>query len=448
MLRRSILVLALFLLTAAGTGARADASGLVLPVGPSKTPSAPTVHLLPNIQTAAQLGMGQRSGIVAPATAANLTYHNGPVMHMPTVYVIYWLPDGLHFEPSTTAAGDSNYESLVNRFFGDVNDSPLYGLLTQYSDGTGAINNYVHFAGSWVDPTPYGHTGSTTDPLHDADIQAEVSRAMSSNHWTAGANIEFFVYTAMNINSCSDLANTSCTFATKTYGGYCAYHSSFPSGSTTAVYSNMGDIPWDCTVPGASPHNDATADSRISMSSHEFFESVSDPLLNAWFDSSGAEIGDKCAWAFGPRDASGANVLFWPGDGQFVVQQQWSNRSSACELQLPPTVTYLTSHEGPAGGGSVVTIQGTGLLGVVGQMSFSFGPYAVTNIGPCSTVECQVTIPTSHPASFCEPVDVSATVAGLPSSPTAGDQYRYYAHWPLTPVDSERACVGTVLNAS
>jgi hypothetical protein len=52
-------------------------------------------------------------------------------------------------------------------------------------------------------------------------------------------------------------------------------------------------------------------------------------------------------------------------------------------------------------------------------------------------------VPTAHPASFCQPVSVTATVTGLQSSPAAANQYDYYAQWPLTPLENEQACVST-----
>jgi hypothetical protein len=46
--------------------------------------------------------------------------------------------------------------------------------------------------------------------------------------------------------------------------------------------------------------------------SHELMETVTDPSVGnsnyAWLDSSGAEIGDKCNFVFGPTDASGADL--------------------------------------------------------------------------------------------------------------------------------------------
>ncbi len=84
--------------------------------------------------------------------------------------------------------------------------------------------------------------------------------------------------------------------------------------------------------PGSSPnHNDA--DQTINVSSHEQIEAATDPLLNAWYDTSGFEIGDKCAWKFGARNASGADVT-WNGHG-YIVQKEWDNKKASCVLTGP-----------------------------------------------------------------------------------------------------------------
>jgi hypothetical protein len=40
-------------------------------------------------------------------------------------------------------------------------------------------------------------------------------------------------------------------------------------------------------------------DAMVSVIAHEVEETNTDPNLNAWFDSNGAEDADKCAWTFG-----------------------------------------------------------------------------------------------------------------------------------------------------
>ena len=62
-------------------------------------------------------------------------------------------------------------------------------------------------------------------------------------------------------------------------------------------------------------------------------EAATDPLGTAWYDRGGNEIGDKCAWMFGPVNAGGGDVT-WNGDS-YEVQEEWDNNVSGCVLSGP-----------------------------------------------------------------------------------------------------------------
>ena len=66
-----------------------------------------------------------------------------------------------------------------------------------------------------------------------------------------------------------------------------------------------------------------------SIIAHELEEAVTDPDLNAWYDSRGMENADKCAWTFGsvyllPNGAY-ANVAL--GNLNYLIQRNWVNAS-------------------------------------------------------------------------------------------------------------------------
>jgi hypothetical protein len=98
--------------------------------------------------------------------------------------------------------------------------------------------------------------------------------------------------------------------------GYHTYTTTSPSSSTDLVYANM-PYPTDpggsnCYAGGGQtfPSGDTNADANVNVMSHEQYESVTDPLLNAWHDSTGlgGEIGDVCAWQFGATYPSGGDL--------------------------------------------------------------------------------------------------------------------------------------------
>lgn len=246
-----------------------------------------------------------------PNVSSNLIYNGGPVMGGTTnVYAIFWEPTG---------AVSANYNSLILRYFGDVGGSGLYNINTQYTDSGGNAPSNTQLAGSWVDTSAYPET-----PLLDSDIQNEVSNAQSANGWSSSIDNIFFVFTEQNTDLCFDSSQTQCASNT-----FCAYHNYF--GSNTIYAAMPYAASFSCQTPG-SPNND-DADLTINVTSHEQMEAATDPLLNAWSDSSGQENGDKCAWNFGNVNPDGSNVN-WNGD-PYIVQQEWDNAISGCALTGP-----------------------------------------------------------------------------------------------------------------
>ncbi|MBV9616841.1 MAG: hypothetical protein JO031_15410 [Ktedonobacteraceae bacterium] len=244
-----------------------------------------------------------------PAASNNLTYNGGPVMAgTMQAYLIFWEPSGSYVSPS--------YNSLIQRYFNDVGGSGLYHNNTQYTDSSGNAPSNVTLAGTWVDTTPYP---STT--LQDSDIQNEVSNALSTNGWAPAITNMFFVFTAKSENICD---SGSCSFSQ-----FCAYHNYFGTNTIYAAMPYAGTDLQGCgPLPAGSPNNDADADAEISTTSHEQMEAATDPLLSAWIDSGGQEIGDKCAYNYGQTASDGSNEN-WNGH-PYIVQQEWDNAQSGC----------------------------------------------------------------------------------------------------------------------
>ena len=244
--------------------------------------------------------------------AGNLIYHGGPVMTgTANAYAIFWEPTGSFVS--------ANYNSLISRYFGDIGKSKLYRNNKQYTqNGGGAPTNSV-LAGSWVDTAAY-----PGNPISDTQVQQEVTHAQSVNGWKANIDNIFFVFTAKGENIC---ASFGCSFQV-----FCAYHGAFGSNNIYAAMPYTGTDLQGCGVP-VSPNHDFDSDSTINVISHEQNEAATDPLLNAWYDASGSEIGDKCAWNFGPTKNYGGDVKL--GGHPYEVQKEWDNKVSGCVLKGP-----------------------------------------------------------------------------------------------------------------
>jgi hypothetical protein len=288
---------------------------------------------------------GHIAGIVPPHNAthsaccggggSNLSYHGGAVMQTNVVYTIYWVPSG--YSVSGT------YNSLINGFFNNLNAAQgstaknVYAIDTQYYSYNGTytyISNNSSLGGTYVDTDPLPSSGCTDNDtsvcVTDAQIQAEISKAIAANHWTPSSSALFLMLTAKGIGSCG---GSSCAFTQ-----YCAYHGYDGSGSSTIYYANM---PYADTVPAACdsgqyPNADPAADSEINIISHEHNETITDQKLNAWYDRRGYEIGDKCAWNFGAVIGNNGNGSYNQviNGADYYVQQEWSDKNSACALHL------------------------------------------------------------------------------------------------------------------
>jgi len=265
------------------------------------------VHLQLSLHAVRRTRSGDLLGLPVPVDIP-LQYGGGPVERNGSVsYAIFWEPPG--------SIVSASYHSLVQRYFQDVGGSSFYGLMTQYYQGSNQfIVNASSLGGTFVDTRAF-----TANPLQDTDIQAEVTHAMAATGWTGGIGHEFFVFTPKGVNSCM---GASCSFTT-----YCAYHGHFDSAGTNVLYANMPYAGTDLNGCGApsSPNGDMDSDAEISIVSHEHFETVTDPNLDAWSDLLGEEIGDKCRLEYGTSDASGANVHL--NGHPYIVQEEYSNRA-------------------------------------------------------------------------------------------------------------------------
>lgn len=276
----------------------------------------------------------------------DVTDNGGPIMQSPVVYLIFWLPSGFNFDPSGSA-GNTTYENLLKRFFTDLAGSNYYNILSEYpgtctppaiATQTPCFGNAT-LGGSTVVTTAYPSAGTTASPLSDANIQAQISSVITAQGWGTGLNHEYFVFLGSGVQEC--FSSTSCTFGgTGISQVFCAYHSNFVNAAgATVLYGVMPDansLGSGCDFNiSKSPNNLISADREIGIVSHEFFESVSDPLIGgaasstAW-NGPANEIGDICNQTPGNVQSNGSNVTL--NGNPYVVQEQWSNNSDACIL--------------------------------------------------------------------------------------------------------------------
>jgi hypothetical protein len=260
-----------------------------------------------------------------------LLYHSGgSIMSTASIYSIFWVPSNLQNGRSTSLT--ASYESLMTRLAGDY---PAHGIdnnNTEYFQIIGTTKTYVQNVGSsagfYVDSSLFPASGCSDSAtpgncITDAQIRSEIQKVMALQGWTGGLNHIFLLYTSSGEGSCFDPRSTACA-----YVQYCAYHS-FISASPPVIY---GNIPYGntsvCQLTGTpSPNGFPAADAVMTSASHEISESITDPLLNAWFTSDGSEIGDLCAYDYGTNawDSGNANQA-WNGHF-YELQTEFDNHA-------------------------------------------------------------------------------------------------------------------------
>ncbi len=260
----------------------------------------------------------------APRTGGNLVNHGGPVQTTPQVYLVFW-----GWTPVTTAP-TGGLVCLVNvdtyceapyliSFLQGVGGSSWAGVDTQYS---GITNPAGQLKGWWMDdPSPYDPTVEDAS-FYPQNIEAEAQRAVA--HFGYSANADYVIALPPGANLHGRQAD-----------GYCAWHwdnVNDPAGHPIA-YTNLPYVPDMGLSCGLGYVNKPGLLDGVSIvAGHEYAEAVTDPQLNAWYDSAGQENGDKCAWNSGPG-AHAQNVVL--STGTFAVQSLWSNAASACAVSYP-----------------------------------------------------------------------------------------------------------------
>jgi len=314
-------------------------------VSPNGTPAHfyPTPSRAKALRAMKPAGVAGAIGAAGPLGTPPLTYHTGGRIMSPyvLVYPIYWFPPTL--QNGAAATYSSKYTTVTYLLAAWLTQGHgLNAVASQYYEIVNNVTNYIPNWGSlgeyYVDTSPYPASacnGAYSVPgvvtagncITDAQITAEIQRVMAIKGWTGGYNKIFMLFTARGEGSCFNSTTTSdCS-----YTAYCGYHSYMTTPTNPTMYTNQPYATQGYCTSGTTPNGDIEADSAASVASHEIEETVTDPLLNAWYDSSGYENGDECAWIYGTNPitnpANGVAANQFMNGWYFELQQEWSQNS-------------------------------------------------------------------------------------------------------------------------
>lgn len=232
-----------------------------------------------------------------------MTYH-GVIMTTANVHPIFW---GTSW-PSYV--GDK--VSGINSFYTGWNVSNYAKTNIEYTGSNGTVGATSSAGAAVIDGSAATGGGSTTPILNEVakEINAGAVPLDSSG------NGYYPVYT--------DIPRGT--------AGFCAWHSSGTVNGQRVQFAYFFKLDGDA---GCDPGDTSTGHSQGlaalgNVSGHELAEAVTDPTSpGAWYDSKGAENGDKCAWTFNVPYVTFSNGTNWK------VQGEWSNAAYTAGTGYP-----------------------------------------------------------------------------------------------------------------
>jgi len=221
-----------------------------------------------------------------------MTYHGGKIMPTAVTQTIFWGTSwaSSSFVGDKVTGLDAWYTGFSNSNYSKTSD--------EYTGTNGQVKAATSYNGHIIDTTPASGGGSTSA------ILAEVCKVISAPD--PSGNGYYAVYTDIP----------------RGHAGYCAYHSVGTCGGVTVQFAFFWNLDGDsgCDPQDTSGQHSQGLAALVNVSGHELSEARTDPASpGAWYDGSGSENGDKCAWTFG------APLVTFSNGTQWKIQGEWSN---------------------------------------------------------------------------------------------------------------------------
>jgi hypothetical protein len=237
---------------------------------------------------------------VPGGTSPNMTWHNGAIMPSASATAIFW---GTSWG-SSSFVGDKI--TGLDTWYNGVGGSKYAATSTEYTGFGGQVTSSVTYNGHYIDlSSAPNHAPSTSAVLN------EVCKVISVNKLTIPSNNYYAVY----VDGSRRGAN------------YCAWHSYGACNGTPVQFGFFFNLDGDagCDPQDASGIHSQGLAALSNVTGHELAEAVTDPRNGGWWDSSGQENADKCAWTFG------APLLTFTNGSQWKIQGNWSNQAYTAE---------------------------------------------------------------------------------------------------------------------
>ena len=282
----------------------------------------------------ATIAKAPAAGSVAAASSPIL-YNGGPIMGTVSKIVLIWYGNWNQTNGTDNPSGQQiirdaiwglAQQNKVNNYSGITTGyASNLGLYTQAGSTTFVTQASSSVITEFTQPTAATYGGTV---LTDAMVFALVKAF-------AGTGDPNAIYLVL---SSSDIAESSGILSK-----YCGWHTYRTLGVNKIKYGFIGNpnkALLGCAAQSISPNGNAAADGMVSTIAHELAETVTDPLMNAWYQRSGAENSDMCAWTYGSQIQKTATGAYWNvslptpsgGSRNYLLQRQLSVKDSKCYI--------------------------------------------------------------------------------------------------------------------
>ena len=241
-----------------------------------------------------------------------MTYHGGKIMPTANIQSIFWGSSWTSSDPKITGL-DSFYRGFSGSNYAKTSD--------EYTGPNGtSVGPTTVFAGHVIDTTAVSGINGGNNATA---VLAEVCKMV--NNLDPTGNGYYPVYTDQKRGN----------------AGFCAWHSQGTCGNTTVQFAFFFNLDGDA---GCDPVDKTTGNSQglaalANVSAHELSEARTDPgNPGAWYDSSGSENGDKCAWTFGAPSVTFTytdSITQKQVSNNWKLQGEWSNSAYSAGAGYP-----------------------------------------------------------------------------------------------------------------
>jgi hypothetical protein len=218
-----------------------------------------------------------------------MTSHGGAILVTNKTEAIFW--------GTSWASYTGDKISGLDSFFGGFGGSRYAGTTTEYTGTNGKVTASSTYLGHAFDSSAAPGSALTT-----SSAVAEGCKITGNN---PDPTALYLIYTDTSAGHVS----------------YCAWHSYGTCSNGAPI--QVAYMPNIDGQAGCDPQDTTTGHSQglaavANVTAHELAETITDPRNGGWYDGSGQENGDKCAWTF-------TGTVTLSNGSQWKLQQEWSN---------------------------------------------------------------------------------------------------------------------------